>query len=114
MVTWNNLDKLTAYEELKNVAKVNLKEAMSGDNGAKRVVNYNVPMAGGLKFNYAAKQVDDAVTAHYNDETHEHIVQPKMVYISNPTEFGTLYTKAHRNSPLPHAFFFWMYRRRGW
>ena len=41
-----------------------------------------------------SKQVDDAVTAHYNDETHEHIVQPKMVYISNPTEFGTLYTKA--------------------
>ncbi len=61
MVTWNNLDKLTAYEELKNVAKVDLKEAMSGDNGAKRVINYNVPMAGGLKFNYAAKQVDDKV-----------------------------------------------------
>ena len=40
-----------------------------------------------------ASQVDDAVRAHFEDETHEHIVQPKMVYISNPTEFGTLYTK---------------------
>ncbi len=32
--------------------------------------------------------------AHYNDETREHIVQPKLVYISNPTEIGTIYTKA--------------------
>ena len=40
-----------------------------------------------------AKQVDDAVTAHFNDDTHEHMVQPKMVYISNPTEFGTIYSK---------------------
>ena len=61
MILWNNLDKLTAYEELKNVKKVDLKEAMSGENGAKRVKQYNVCMAGGLKFNYAAKQVDDAV-----------------------------------------------------
>lgn len=40
-----------------------------------------------------AKQVRDAVEAHYNDATHEHIVQPKMVYISNPTELGTIYSK---------------------
>ena len=28
------------------------------------------------------------------DETNEHMVRPGMVYISHPTEFGTLYTKA--------------------
>lgn len=28
----------------------------------------------------------------------EHIVQPKMVYISNPTEYGTLYTLAQLNA----------------
>jgi len=39
-----------------------------------------------------AKQVDDYVCAHYADEAAEHTVQPKMVYISNPTELGTLYT----------------------
>lgn len=32
--------------------------------------------------------------AHWADSTHEHIVQPGMVYLSNPTENGTLYTKA--------------------
>ena len=30
----------------------------------------------------------------YNDKNHEHMVFPGMVYISHPTEYGTLYTKA--------------------
>ncbi len=40
-----------------------------------------------------AAQVEDAYVKHINDETMEHTVQPKMVYISNPTETGTLYGK---------------------
>lgn len=40
-----------------------------------------------------AAQVRGAYEAHWNDETHEHMVQPGMVYISFPTETGTLYTK---------------------
>ena len=39
-----------------------------------------------------AAQVADCVTAHYEDEAAEHMVQPGMVYISNPTELGTLYS----------------------
>ncbi len=31
--------------------------------------------------------------AFYSDENREHMVFPGMVYISHPTEFGTLYTK---------------------
>ena len=30
----------------------------------------------------------------YGDETHDHMVFPGMVYISHPSEYGTLYTKA--------------------
>ncbi len=30
----------------------------------------------------------------YADESHSHMVYPGMVYISHPTEYGTLYTKA--------------------
>ena len=41
-----------------------------------------------------ANQVKDALEAHYNDVTFEHQVQPAMVYISFPTENGTLYSKA--------------------
>ena len=40
-----------------------------------------------------AKQVKDCFAAHFASETAEHEVQPGMVYISYPTECGTIYTK---------------------
>ena len=39
-----------------------------------------------------AAQVEQYVLAHRADGAFEHMVQPKLVYISNPTELGTLYT----------------------
>lgn len=39
-----------------------------------------------------ADQVLQAVSAHRSDSSFAHMVQPKLVYISNPTELGTLYT----------------------
>ena len=42
----------------------------------------------------AAAQVEAAYTAHVNDASFEHMVQPKLVYISLPTENGGLYSKA--------------------
>ncbi|UJF25494.1 low specificity L-threonine aldolase [Planococcus sp. 107-1] len=41
-----------------------------------------------------ADQVRRVYEEHWNDATHEHIVQPALVYISNPTEFGTTYSKS--------------------
>ena len=41
----------------------------------------------------SAKQIENAILAHRNDETYEHIVEPGMIYISWPTETGTLYSK---------------------
>lgn len=41
-----------------------------------------------------ASQVEQTVQAHYASDCAEHTVQPKMVYISQPTELGTLYTRA--------------------
>ena len=63
MVTWKNLDTLASYKEMQEVARVNLVEAMTGENGAERVKKYSVPMAEGMAFNYGAKQVDDDVLA---------------------------------------------------
>ena len=40
-----------------------------------------------------AEQVQSYVDAHWTDPSYEHTVQPKMVYISNPTEWGTLYSR---------------------
>lgn len=61
MVAWKNLDTVSAYQELQKAAPVNLAEVMAGEKGADRVKNYSVPMAAGLTYNYAAKQVDDKV-----------------------------------------------------
>ncbi len=61
MINWNNLDTVNAYQELSKVAKVDLAAVMSGENGAERVKKYSVPMAAGMAYNYAAKQVDDTV-----------------------------------------------------
>ena len=40
-----------------------------------------------------AAQVREMCNAHWDDADHEHMVQPGMVYISHPTENGTLYQK---------------------
>jgi len=41
-----------------------------------------------------AAQVRRVVELHRADSSFEHITQPKLVYISNPTEYGTLYSLA--------------------
>jgi len=41
----------------------------------------------------SAAAVKRYVDAHYADETAEHMVQPGMVYISQPTEVGTIYSR---------------------
>ena len=41
----------------------------------------------------SAEQIDKFCADHYRDESFEHIVQPGMVYISSPTELGTIYHK---------------------
>ena len=40
-----------------------------------------------------AAQVAETVKLHREDSSFEHMVQPKLVYISHPSEMGTLYTK---------------------
>lgn len=41
----------------------------------------------------SAAAVASYLETYWQDETHEHIAQPGMVYISFPTEYGTLYSK---------------------
>ena len=40
----------------------------------------------------SASEIKDLVEGYRNDENHEHMVMPGMVYISHPTESGTLYS----------------------
>lgn len=41
----------------------------------------------------SAAQIREVLDAHYSDPCAEHTVQPAMVYISFPTELGTIYLK---------------------
>ena len=62
MVNWKNLDTLKSFQALKNdPTRVDLTKEMAGENGAGRVAGYAVPMASGLTYYYAAKQVNDEI-----------------------------------------------------
>ena len=63
-VEWKNLDTLDAFKALKESShRVDLREVLAGEAGRSRVKACSVPMAEGLAYNYAAKQVDDEVLA---------------------------------------------------
>ncbi len=62
MISWENLDKLDSYKKLQSLKDaVSLQKELSGPEAAKRVADYSVPMAAGLTYNYAAKQVNTQV-----------------------------------------------------
>lgn len=64
------------------------------ETGAVEATGHKVLALPGTDGKITAEQVKEAYALHWSDESREHIVQPKMVYISHPTELGTLYTKA--------------------
>ena len=65
------------------------------ETGAVEATGHKVlAQACGPEGKLTADQVEQAVTAHWTDEAREHLVQPKMVYLSHPTENGALYTLA--------------------
>lgn len=45
-----------------------------------------------------AEAITEYMETFYGDQTHEHMVFPGMVYISHPTEYGTLYSLAELES----------------
>lgn len=63
------------------------------ETGAVEAVGHKVLALPSGDGKITADQVKQAYEAHFKDASHEHIVQPGMVYISQPTENGTLYSK---------------------
>lgn len=64
------------------------------ETGAVEATGHKVLALPGTDGKITAEQVKETYDLHWRDESREHIAQPKMVYISHPTELGTLYTKA--------------------
>ena len=58
---WENLTQLKSYSKLKEAARVDVPAVMSGESGAERVKGYDIPMGGGLEFNYAARPVSEEI-----------------------------------------------------
>ncbi len=61
--------------------------------GAIELTRHKVLSIPGTNGKMSAKQIDDYCNTFYADGNHEHMVMPGMVYISQPTEYGTLYSK---------------------
>ena len=64
------------------------------ETGAIEATGHKVMALEGKDGKLSGDLIREAYYGHWNDGSHEHITQPKMVYISNPTELGTLYSKA--------------------
>lgn len=63
------------------------------ETGAVEACGHKVITLPGKDGKLAAGQVSEYCRLHFSDDAHEHMVMPKVVYISNPTELGTIYTR---------------------
>ncbi len=75
---------------------------ISADSGHINVHETGAPEATGHKVialpskdgRLTVEQIAECYHSHWNDHSHEHTVQPGMVYLSCPAENGLIYTKA--------------------
>lgn len=63
------------------------------ETGAIEMTGHHIVALSHQNGKITAKQVAEVCKAHWQDENPEFSSQPKVVYISFPTEFGTLYSK---------------------
>lgn len=62
MATWSNADTLSSWKKLQSLkGMVSVKDELSSADAVKRIKEYSVPMAEGLTYNYAAKQVNEQI-----------------------------------------------------
>lgn len=59
------------------------------ETGAVEATGHKILEVKGVDGKITAKQIEDVVLDH----TDEHVTLPKMVFISNPSEYGTIYSK---------------------
>lgn len=64
------------------------------ESGAIEAHGHKILTIRGHNGKLTAEDIRACLSAFYADETNEHMVMPGMVYISLPTEYGTLYSRA--------------------
>ena len=63
------------------------------ETGAIEATGHKVLAVPSLDGKLTATQIEEMIIAHRNEDGPEHMVQPGMVYLSFPTEVGTIYTR---------------------
>jgi threonine aldolase len=76
------------------------------ESGAVEYSGHKVLMIPGKNGKLEAEPVRQFLKEFYSDVTHDHMVFPGMVYISHPTEMGTMYSKVELEelSALCHEY----------
>lgn len=72
-----------------DTAHINVHEA-----GAVEATGHKVLTINATNGKLSASDINEYIATFYRDESHKHMVEPGMVYISFPTELGTIYTKS--------------------
>ncbi len=82
MPKYQNLDTCKAYFELLSLPKLDIAQALA-ENGPDRVKRYEVPLGGGLQYNYAAKAVGEAVLTKLEELATQQELIPKYQALLN-------------------------------
>ena len=86
---WKNLDECTRFQDLQEAEIPDLTQWMKGDGGAYRIKQYSIPMAAGMHYNYAAKQVDERVLTLLDALASEQQVTVKYQMLLSGEEVNT-------------------------
>ena len=90
----NQLAIDTMLKEYEGVISADTGHVNTHEAGAIEYTGHKVMHVPGHNGLIDAGELKDFAETFYQDGNHEHMVFPGMVYISHPTEYGTLYTKA--------------------
>lgn len=64
------------------------------ETGAIEAIGHKLLVMPGREGKLLAEEVDQLVQDHIDDISFEHMAKPRLIYISNTTEIGTLYSEA--------------------
>ncbi len=90
----NSIVISTMLRDYEAVVAANTGHVSAHEAGAIEYTGHKVLTIGQDNGKINHKELEQYLDTFYSDENHEHMVFPGMVYISHPTEYGTLYSKA--------------------
>ncbi len=83
----------TMLKDYEGVVAADTGHISSHEAGAIEYTGHKVLTVGQELGKIKADELERYLDSFFSDENHEHMVFPGMVYISHPTEYGTLYSK---------------------